>query len=109
MATDGNGWERRQMTVRLTAKRKELLRRLALRVPAAQTPQQAWDRALESALVAIDGEADFAERLAQIEETLARMDEASASQVARLEAAAVQVSQSVDALRTLLASVAAQD
>lgn len=97
------GWDRAQLTIRLTPARKQMLRRLTDGERIAGGPGAAIDRALEMAVMErVD---DTASRVEQLEEAVrdcaeraARDAKATASELARLSA-------SLDALRRFLAEL----
>lgn len=97
-------WDRGQVTVRLTSRRKELLMLLAAREAVSGGPTSAIDRAIDLAM-APSGE-PLEAFLEELESRLARADSERAAEAASfaqtaagLEAA---VSQLADALRALL-------
>lgn len=94
------GWDRKQLTLRLAGRRKELLAGIAQRVAPGCAPTEAIDRALDLALGVARSEtdADLPDRVAAIERAI----EASG---AATQAELVTLRRSVDAMTDALAKL----
>lgn len=101
------GWERPQLNIRLTARRKQLLLRIAEGAPAAGSPQRAFDRALDLATAALDETEASCERLAEVEAAVREMARAQSSDAASFREQLAAISKSLQDLRALIADVAA--
>ena len=100
--TTENGWDRADVNVRLSKRRKDKLRALAARLPAGATPLDAMDHALRVAT----NDAPLADRIDTFEDAM----EADAMQrrfeIDRLEEVVKQCLNGISELRTLISSLA---
>ena len=106
-ARRGRGWDRAQLTIRLTAARKVQLTRLAGQERLSGGPGDAFDRALELALS--ERAEDVAERIEALEAAVREGEERRARDSALAAAELCKVAASLDALRKLLAELAAEE
>lgn len=100
--TPGNGWDRVEVSLRLSRRRCDQLRKVAARLAPGATPTDAIDHALASAL---SSETGVNERLSDLEDALERRAMEQRFEIDRLEAAVHSLSDGIEALRALIAAV----
>ncbi len=100
--TPGNGWDRVEISLRLSRRRCDQLRKVAARLAPGATPTDAIDHALASALSA---GREIDDRLTDLEDTLERRAMEQRFEIDRLEAAVRSLAEGVEALRALIAAV----
>lgn len=103
----GDSWDRAQLTIRLTQRRKERLMLLAGLERLSGGPGEAIDRALDLALS--EQPEDVSERIAALEGAVRESEERRAHDAAAMAAELRKVAASLDALRGLLAELAQEE
>ena len=101
------GWDRAQLTIRLTAARKKKLTLIAAQERLAGGPGDAIDRALDLALS--EPPEEVAERIEALEAAVREGEERRARDSALAATELGKVTASLDALRKLLAELAAEE
>jgi hypothetical protein len=109
MAKTNGGWDREQVTIRLTRARKDLLMTLAANESICGSPCDAIDRALEVAVNGGTSARDTAERIASLEDAIAAADSARSDDAARFEAALTRMAENLSNLHALIASLAGSE
>lgn len=107
-ATGAAGWDRPELNVKLSKRRRDLMAAVAKRLPAGATPTEVIDHALAEAAAAKDA-AGLDERLLDLGDAieLATMEQRLAT--ASIEASVKELARGLEALRALIAEVASQD
>ena len=102
----GKGWDRPQVTVKLTPRRKSLLCDIALGMPNGTTPSDAIERALEAAWASRQEIAALEARIDSLEDTIEAADGERRREADRTLAALAEMGASVARLHALIAAVA---
>ena len=101
----GKGWDRPQVTVKLTPRRKSLLCDIALGMPNGTTPSDAIERALEAAWASREEIAALEARIDSLEDTVEAADGERRREADRTLAAVADLGASVMRLHALIATV----
>lgn len=102
----GKGWDRAQVTVKLTPRRKSLLCDIALGMPNGTTPSDAIERALEAAWASREEIAALEARIDSLEDTIEAADGERRREADRTLAAIAEMGASVARLHALIAEAA---
>jgi hypothetical protein len=100
---EGNGWDRAEVNLRLTKRRKDLLRAMLAGLPATATPTDAIDMAL--AATGEKGRA-IAERLDDFEDAMDRHAMERRFETDRVEEAISKLAARLESLHQLISAVA---
>lgn len=103
------GWSRGELTLRMSKRRSQLLRRIAARMPAGATPTDAIDEALELALREAGqgaGAAEAADDIRELRGSLEREAAERRDESARIAEALSAHAEAVEGLRRLISRVA---
>lgn len=106
MGKPSSGWDRDQVTVRLTSARKDLLMTLAANELVCGSPCDAIDRALEIAANGAATARHLTERMGSLEEAFAAAESARSDEASRVETTLAQIARSLSDLHELIASLA---
>ena len=101
----GKGWDRPQVTVKLTPRRKSLLCDIALGMPNGTTPRDAIERALEAAWASREEIAALEARIDSLEDTIEAADGERRREADRTLAAVAEVVAGIERLHAMIASV----
>lgn len=101
----GKGWDRPQVTVKLTPRRKSLLCDIALGMPNGTTPSDAIERALEAAWASREEIAALEARIESLEDTIEAADGERRREADRTLAALVYLRGASDRLNALIESL----
>lgn len=103
-----NGWERGQVTVRLTKRRKELLAKLSAREGCGPGPGAAIDKAIDLALND-SGKPLLAEHLSQLSDEVSSKGALHDQRMATLDARLAALASAIDRLHALIVSVSCDE
>jgi hypothetical protein len=106
--TESNGWDRTELNLKLSKRRRDLMVELAKRLAPGATPTEVIDYALSQAPVA-DGDAGAGERFADLEDAIERATMEQRFANASMEESIKALARGLEALRSLISEVAAQD
>jgi hypothetical protein len=95
------GWGRPDLTVKLSKRRLEQMKKIAEGLPDSATPTDAIDHALAAALASSPAN----DRLNDIEDAIERWGMEQRFEVARIEAAIAALAKGVEALHALISAV----
>lgn len=95
------GWGRPDLTVKLSKRRLEQMKRIAESLPDSATPTDAIDHALAAAL----SSSPTNDRLNDIEDSIERWGMEQRFEVARIEAAIGALAKGLEALHALISAV----
>lgn len=98
-------WARPEVNIKLTRRRRELMRGLLSEDPVGATPTQAIDLALETAARSVLRESEDARLLEATERGFAE----SEVEIARLQSSVAHLTARIDSLCALIAKVAESD
>ena len=105
----GRGWDRLQVTVKMTPRRKALMSDIALGMPNGTTPSDAIDRAIEAAWTSGREIESLERRIESLEDTMEAVDGERRRESERALEAIKDMATNLARLHCLIQTLSAQD
>ena len=105
---ESNGWDRTELNLKFSKRRRDLLLALAMRLAPGATPTDVIDYALAH-VPAVDDASPIAERVGDLEDAVERSAMEQRFANASIEESIKALAGGIEALRSLISEVASED